>query len=140
MFTTLRQKNTIGPKKSTASDFLLQKADHYLQPVQQQLLIHLDKRLVATFFDLFVSILLFRNSKMALLLSELGGFICGHDHAPAGTKRISNLLRSKNWGLPYWMNSSLKRPDNASTSLGKRASELYCCGMIVGSKSLNLGF
>ena len=34
---------------------------------------------------------------MGLLLSELGGYICGFAHAPAGTKRISNLLRSKKW-------------------------------------------
>jgi hypothetical protein len=34
---------------------------------------------------------------MGLLLSELGGYICGFSHAPAGTKRISNLLRSKKW-------------------------------------------
>ncbi|MEM7299424.1 MAG: transposase, partial [Bacteroidota bacterium] len=26
-----------------------------------------------------------------------GGYICGFDHAPAGTKRISNLLRCKKW-------------------------------------------
>ncbi len=124
MFTTLRQKHTIGPKKSTASDFLLQKADHYLQPVQQQLLIHLDKRLVATFFDLFISILLFRNSKMALLLSELGGFICGHAHAPAGTKRISNLLRSKNWGASlldeFFFEKTRQRIDELRQA-GKRA-------------------
>jgi len=35
--------------------------------------------------------------KKGLLLSELGKYICGTAHAPAGTKRISNLLRSKNW-------------------------------------------
>ena len=34
---------------------------------------------------------------MGLLLSELGGYIKGFDHSPAGTKRISNLLRSKKW-------------------------------------------
>jgi hypothetical protein len=34
---------------------------------------------------------------MGLLLSELGAYICGPAHAPAGTKRISNLLRSKKW-------------------------------------------
>ena len=34
---------------------------------------------------------------MGLLLSELGGYICGFEHAPAGTKRISNLLRSNKW-------------------------------------------
>ncbi|WP_229239335.1 transposase [Emticicia agri] len=44
-----------------------------------------------------MAILVFRNQKMGLLLSELGAYICGFAHAPAGTKRISNLLRSKKW-------------------------------------------
>lgn len=46
---------------------------------------------------MFVCILIFRHTKMELLLSELGAYICGPAHAPAGTKRISNLLRSKKW-------------------------------------------
>ena len=57
----------------------------------------IDKRLVATFATLFTSILLLRNSKMGLLLSELGSYITGYAHAPAGTKRISNLLRCTKW-------------------------------------------
>lgn len=57
----------------------------------------LDKRLTRTFYDVFVAILMFRNSKMGLLLSELGGYVCGFAHELAGTKRISNLLRSKKW-------------------------------------------
>nr|WP_229312378.1 transposase [Larkinella punicea] len=57
----------------------------------------MDKRLVATFSTLFSSILLLRNSKMGLLLSELGSYIAGYAHAPAGTKRLSNLLRCKKW-------------------------------------------
>lgn len=32
-----------------------------------------------------------------MLLSELGAFICDPTHAPAGTKRLSNLLRSPKW-------------------------------------------
>lgn len=34
---------------------------------------------------------------MGLLLSELGGYLLGFDKAPAGTKRISNLLGSPKW-------------------------------------------
>ena len=34
---------------------------------------------------------------MGLLLSELGDYLCGHSKAPAGTKRISNLLRNPKW-------------------------------------------
>ncbi|WP_240543579.1 hypothetical protein [Spirosoma foliorum] len=52
---------------------------------------------MATFATLFTSILLLRNSKTGLLLSELGSYITGYAHALAGTKRLSNLLRCKNW-------------------------------------------
>lgn len=89
-----KSKRTRSPK---SGDFLLSQASSYLSPVEPILDHHLDKRLVRTFFNLFVSILIFRHSKMGLLLSELGAYICGPAHAPAGTKRISNLLRSKKW-------------------------------------------
>ena len=69
----------------------------YLQGLEKELDRHIDKRLVRTFFNLFVVILTFRNRSMGLLLSELGGYLCGFSHAPAGTKRISNLLRSPKW-------------------------------------------
>jgi hypothetical protein len=32
-----------------------------------------------------------------LLLSELGAYLLCPDQAPAGTKRLSNLLRSSRW-------------------------------------------
>jgi hypothetical protein len=34
---------------------------------------------------------------MGLLLSELGGYLLGPDQAPAGTKRISNLVHAADW-------------------------------------------
>lgn len=97
MFKNIVQRTSSLRKNPSASAFLLSRAQQYLQPVEQQLEACLDKRLVRNFFDLFVAILMFRNRAMGLLLSELGGFICGFSKAPAGTKRISNLLRSKNW-------------------------------------------
>jgi hypothetical protein len=97
MSKTCQQKKNICIPKSTATAFLEAKIHHYLRPLEGKLLEQIDKRLVATFLTLFRSILLFRNTKMGLLLSELGGYIAGHAHAPAGTKRISNLLRCKKW-------------------------------------------
>ncbi|WP_216824439.1 hypothetical protein [Emticicia sp. TH156] len=94
MFTILSKIKTT-PNKSGI--FLLCQSNQYLKGILTQLDLQIDKRLSRTFFDLFTAILLFRNQKMGLLLSELGGYICGFAHAPAGTKRISNLLRSKNW-------------------------------------------
>ncbi|GAB3512055.1 hypothetical protein GCM10027341_52350 [Spirosoma knui] len=97
MATPCSQNKATTPIKSTANDFLQAKIQLYLQPIQDPLAQQIDKRLVATFAALFKSALLFRNTRMALLLSELGGYIAGHAHAPAGTKRISNLLRCPHW-------------------------------------------
>lgn len=91
------QNNDIKSSKSRLSHLLLHKLDLYLADVQLSLDSVLDKRLVRTFYDLIVAILLHRHNSMGLLISELGGYICGFAHAPAGTKRISNLLRSKKW-------------------------------------------
>ena len=56
-----------------------------------------DKRLVRRFLRTLVAILTFRHSQDGLLLSELGGYILSPDKAPAGTKRLINLLRSSGW-------------------------------------------
>ena len=97
MFKTILQNKSTSPIQQKAGSFLLHQVEKYTHSVQKALDAQIDKRLVRTFFDLFVTILLFRDRAMGLLLSELGGYICGFDHAPAGTKRISNLLLSKKW-------------------------------------------
>ena len=94
MFTILSKT---ANKNNQSGDFLLQKSSQYLSSLQINLDKVIDKRLSRTFYDVFMVIIMFRNSKMGLLLSELGGYVCGFAHAPAGTKRISNLLRSKKW-------------------------------------------
>jgi len=92
-------KNILQDKESQhkGARFILSQSAGYLGGLSKVLDGQIDSRLVGTFFDLFVTILRFRNRAMGLLLSELGGYICGFDHAPAGTKRISNLLRSPKW-------------------------------------------
>ena len=97
MFLKQIQDNTVGSKSHLGSTFLLKQANKFTTPFRTRLDAQIDKRLVNTFFDLFIIILMFRNRAMGLLLSELGGYVCGFDRAPAGTKRISNLLRSKKW-------------------------------------------
>lgn len=94
---TLLQSKAGRPIKQKAASFILHQTDRYLSPLLKSLDKQIDKRLVNTFFNLFMVVLTFRNPSMGLLLSELGGYICGFDKAPAGTKRISNLLRSKKW-------------------------------------------
>lgn len=61
----------------------------------------LDRRLVETFLALVLVIIMHRNRPQGLLLSELGGYLKPVWQAPAGTKRISNLLRSKGWSAEF---------------------------------------
>jgi hypothetical protein len=70
---------------------------HFLFPLLVELDRRLDKRLVRTFLQLVAVILTFRERVNGLLLSELGGYLLTPDHAPAGTKRLSNLLHSTRW-------------------------------------------
>lgn len=69
----------------------------FIQPLAQRLDWLVDRRLVSTFEALLGCIIRFRHNSLGLLLSELGGKLLGEQHAPAGTKRISNLLRSRAW-------------------------------------------
>lgn len=69
----------------------------FARPLLHQLNLQLDVRLVRTFLATLFAIVQWRNRAHGLLLSELGGYLCTPDHAPAGTKRLSNLLRSPHW-------------------------------------------
>jgi hypothetical protein len=69
----------------------------FLAPVLDWLDTLLDKRLVRTLVASVIALVEWRNRAHGLLLSELGAYICTPAHAPAGTKRLSNLLRSPKW-------------------------------------------
>jgi hypothetical protein len=69
----------------------------FLMPILQVLNERLDTRLVNTFLELVMLIVIHRDRHQGLVLSELGGELLGEKHAPAGAKRISNLLHSKRW-------------------------------------------
>lgn len=115
-------------KGKRAPDFLLKKSSNYLHILVSDLSKQIDKRLVRTFYDLFLVLLMFRNNKISLLLSELGGYICGFAHAPAGTKRISNLLRCKKWSSKLIDNFFFQRSKERAKSLilnGKRPLFLW---------------
>jgi hypothetical protein len=87
-----------GPQASgEVSAALAARLDAYLQPLLVRLDQQLDKRLVRTFVGLLHIIVQFRHRQQGLLLSELGAYLLGPAQAPAGTKRISNLLRSRKW-------------------------------------------
>lgn len=96
MYTLLQRKKAERTITSAGSLFLL-KAEVFLRPVLDALDAQVDKRLVRTFYDVFVSIVRFRNRSFGLVLSELGAYVMSPQQACAGTKRVSNLLRSKKW-------------------------------------------
>ena len=69
----------------------------FIGPLEQWLDRQIDRRLVRTLFPALVAIVRLRNSRSGLLLSELGAHVLSPAQAPAGTKRLSKLLRSSKW-------------------------------------------
>lgn len=69
----------------------------YLGTVVEALDKKLDARLVRTVQKAIEAIIENRDGRNGLLLSELGSYITDGAHAPAGTKRLGNLIRSEKW-------------------------------------------
>lgn len=94
-------KTTTKEEVAKESEQYAKELDERLQTFLKRLLVKvdalLDKRLVRTLLEIVRIVLKFRNNPQGLLLSELGGYLLGAEQAPAGTKRISNLLRSPKW-------------------------------------------
>lgn len=82
-------------REKKISQLFVQKLEAFVEEFVVELDEVLDKRLVRTLVLTLQAIVCFRHSQYGLLLSELGGYILGPAQAPAGTKRLSNLLRSK---------------------------------------------
>ena len=86
-----------GQGSAQQAEVLSEMCYRYVQPLLKRLHAKLDRRLVQTFLDLMRVIVMHRHRNHGLLLSELGGYLMGAGQAPAGTKRISNLLGSQGW-------------------------------------------
>jgi Transposase DDE domain len=69
----------------------------FVVPLLRELNQRLDRRLVQTVLDLILVIVMHRHRNHGLVLSELGEHLLGAAHAPAGVKRIANLLHSSRW-------------------------------------------
>src|SRR6476659_8222119 len=80
-----------------AAKRLSQQLATFLAPLLRTLDQQLDRRLVHTFLATLIAIVQWRNRAHGLLLSELGAYLLTPEQAPAGTKRLSNLLRSERW-------------------------------------------
>ncbi len=88
---------TQHPQPAQVADDLREGLSQFLLPLLALLDACLDVRLVRTFLATVETVLSFRNRAHGLLLSELGAYLLGPHQAPAGTKRLSNLLRSSKW-------------------------------------------
>ena len=99
--------STIAAQASAlAAKLLSQHLTTFLAPLLHSLDQRLDRRLVHTFLATLIAIIEWRNRAHGLLLSELGAYLLSPEHAPAGTKRLSNLLRSSRWSasvLADWL-------------------------------------
>ena len=122
------QKNEQDPQR--ASQELAQLLEAYLSPLLLVLDRLLDKRLVRTFVQCCVAILRFRNMKQGLLLSELGSYLEGYqglsESAPAGTKRISNLLRSLKWSVSSIDHHLLNEAQKEVEKLKEQGKRILC--------------
>lgn len=97
MNTTAKQTNSEQEWPLSVGLFYQQRLTQFTLSIVDELTTLMDVRLVRTFSQLLVTLLRFRHRNNGLLLSELGEHLLSARQAPAGTKRISNLLRCPHW-------------------------------------------
>jgi hypothetical protein len=122
-----------------AAGAILEELSRFVGPLLERLDRQLDKRLVRTLLALMQAILMHRHREHGLLLSELGGYIVDDAHAPAGTKRLSNLLRSRKWDHTLlddelWMRADAKVAEEEAA--GRRALLIWDESAIEKSESI----
>jgi len=112
------------------SQYFLELLETFLQPFLQLLDEVLDKRLVHTLLQCLVAIIRLRNNPQALWLSELGAYLQGYEgyaaSAPAGTKRIGNLLRSVKWTVGLIDRYLVAKADEEVSKLKEQGKRILC--------------
>lgn len=103
----------VGQGSRHQSAVLTDLSYRFVQALLQSMNRRMDRRLVKTLFDLMLVIVMHRHRNHGLLLSELGGYLLGEGQAPAGTKRISNLLGSRHWSAREVEDFLWERADQA---------------------------
>ena len=110
-----------------------QQVEQFLHPLLLCLDLALDRRLVRTFVQAVVAIIVHRSRSTGLWLSELGGVLLSPDHAKARTKRLSNLLLSPKWSsllidVFLWKraNAFVKRLQEAEQSVLADVGTVVC--------------
>ena len=127
-----------GRRQAQSVANLLEK---FIGPLEGWLDDQLDRRLVRTFFLALAAMVRLRHNRSGLLLSELGAHILSPDKAPAGTKRLSNLLRSPKWSHTLLERFLWYRSDGALADLqeaGECALALWDESVLEKSESIAL--
>lgn len=88
---------TSAPSSVALAHTFRERLKGFLSPLLTRLDEQLDSRLVRTLAATVEVLLQNRYHGSGLLLSELGAYLTSPEQAAAGTKRLSNLLRSKRW-------------------------------------------
>lgn len=97
----------------------------FLKPFLEELHQVLDRRLVKTFLDLVLVILMHRHRNHGLLLSELGDYLLGGERGPAGVKRIASLVHSMKWESVWILNYLWKRANEKVQELVGQKEAAY---------------
>jgi hypothetical protein len=113
-------------ESSEQSQRLTQQLEKFLSPLLVLLDAYIDKRLVRTFVRAIAAIITFRNQAQGLYLSELGAYITKPAQAPAGTKRLSNLLRCSKWGKELIDHYLWGKADKRREELNNAGEEALC--------------
>jgi len=95
----------------------------FLQSFVVELDARIDKRLVRTLVLTVGAMIELRHPGCGLLLSELGGYILTPAQAPAGTKRLSNLLLSRKWHYGLIERFLWRQGDERIAELGGQGHE-----------------
>jgi hypothetical protein len=118
-------KGTSKGENKQDSRELENKCWKFLQPFLEQLHGLVDRRIVKTFLDLVMVILMHRNRNTGLLLSELGDHLLGGERGSAGVKRIARLLHSVQWESKLILDYLWKTADHRVKELGKQKEAVY---------------
>jgi transposase len=108
------------------SQRLTEALESFLGPLLVLLDAYIDKRLVRTFVRAIAAIITFRTQAQGLCLSELGAYITNPAQAPAGTKRLSNLLRCTKWGKDLIDRYIWGQADKRRKELNNSGEEALC--------------
>ena len=130
-----------SPTSPIQSQELTDHLEGFVNPLLQWLDAQIDKRLVRTFLLALVAIVTLRHTMYGLLLSELGAYIISADKAPAGTKRLSNLLCSRKWNYSLIERFLWNQSDDQVVRLqeeGKTALVIWDESVVEKSESIAL--